>query len=117
MSDRRILYCGAFVRAFAVGMVSVVVGLHLATLGFEPGRIGSVVGAGLLGGALAAILTTWCGDRAGRRRVLVVLALASALGGVVITFGSSLVVVGTAAFLGMLNGMDAIAAPRSSSIR
>lgn len=105
MSDRRILYCGAFVRAFAVGMVSVVIGLHLAALGFESARIGEVVGAGLLGCALSALLTTWCGDRAGRRRVLVVLALAGALGGVVIAFGSSLLVLGTAAFLGMLNGM------------
>jgi MFS family permease len=105
MNDRRILYCGAFLRAFAVGMVSVLIGLHLGALGFQPGLIGSVVGAGLLGCALSALLTTWCGDRVGRRRVLVALALAGAVGGVVVAFGSSLLVVGAAAFLGMLNGM------------
>jgi MFS family permease len=105
MNDRRILYCGAFLRAFAVGMVSVLIGLHLGALGFAPGVIGSVVGAGLLGCALSALLTTWRGDRIGRRRALVVLAIAGALGGAVVAFGSALLVIGGAAFLGMLNGM------------
>src|SRR5690242_19866801 len=105
MNDRRILYCGAFLRAFAVGMVSVLIGLHLGALGFAPGVIGGVVGAGLMGCALSALLTTWGGDRIGRRRALVVLAVAGALGGVVVAFGSALLVIGGAAFLGMLNGM------------
>ncbi|HYV86417.1 MAG TPA: MFS transporter [Patescibacteria group bacterium] len=105
MTDRRILYTGAFLRAFAVGMVSVLIGLHLGAIGYEPGVIGGVVGAGLLGCAVSALLTTWRGDRIGRRRVLVTLAATGALGGVVVAFGSSVLVVGAAAFLGMLNGM------------
>jgi MFS family permease len=105
MSDRRLLFAGAFLRALAVGMVSVLCGLHLAALGFTPGAIGVVVGAGLAGNALAALLTTWRGDAAGRRRVLILLAVLGGLGGVVIAAGSDPFAIGAASFLGMLNGM------------
>jgi len=105
MSDRGLLFAGAFLRALAVGMVSVLCGLHLAALGFTPGAIGVVVGAGLAGNALAALLTTWRGDAAGRRRVLILLAVLGGLGGLVIAAGSDPFAIGAASFLGMLNGM------------
>ena len=105
MTDRGLLFAGAFLRALAVGMVSVLCGLHLAALGFTPGAIGAVVGAGLAGNALAALLTTWRGDAAGRRRVLILLAVLGSLGGVVIAAGSDPFAIGAASFLGMLNGM------------
>ena len=105
MSDRGILYAGAFLRALAVGMISVLCGLHLAALGFTPGAIGVVVGAGLAGNALAALLTTWRGDAAGRRRVLVLLAALGCLGGLVLAVGGDALLVGAASFVGMLNGM------------
>jgi MFS family permease len=105
LSDRLILYAGAFLRALAVGMVSVLIGLHLAVVGFAPGAIGGVIAAGLAGCAVAALLTTLAGDRFGRRRSLVLLALVGAAGGAVVAAGSNALVVGGAAFLGMLNGM------------
>jgi MFS family permease len=105
MADRRILYAGAFLRALSTGMVSVLIGLHLDVIGLGPGTIGAIVASGLAGCAAAALLTTWRGDRLGRRRLLVLLALLGALGGVVVSIGSHAVVVGVAAFLGMLNGM------------
>jgi MFS family permease len=105
MNDRRILYSGAFLRALAVGMVSILIGLHLAASGFRAGMIGVVVGAGLAGGAVASILTTWRGDRFGRRRALVVLAALGALGGLVVATAANPLVIAAATFLGMLNGM------------
>ena len=105
MTDRGILFAGAFLRALAVGMISVLCGLHLAALGFTPGAIGVVVGAGLAGNALAALLTTWRGDAAGRRRTLVLLAVLGAVGGIVLAFGGDALLVGAASFAGMLNGM------------
>jgi MFS family permease len=105
MTDRGLLFTGAFLRALAVGMVSVLCGLHLAALGFNPGTIGVVVGAGLAANALAALLTTWRGDAAGRRRVLVLLAALGCAGGLVIALGTDPFVIGAASFLGMLNGM------------
>jgi MFS family permease len=86
-------------------MVAVLMGIHLARLEFDPAAIGAVVAAGLSGAALAALLTTLAGDRAGRRLVLTVLALAGALGGAVVAVASDPALIGVAAFLGMLNGM------------
>ena len=105
MTDRNILYAGAFLRALATGMVSVLIGLHLHAIGFSAAAWSGIVGAGLAGCAAAALLTTWLGDRAGRRRALVGLGLLGAAGGFVIAAGSGAAVIGIAAFLGMLNGM------------
>ena len=103
--DRAILYGAAFLRATATGMVAVLLGIHLARLGFDPAAIGVVVTAGLSGAAVAALLTTLMGDRAGRRRVLMLLALAGATGTAVVAFATDPALLGVAAFFGMLNGM------------
>lgn len=63
------------------------------------------MGAGLAGGAFAALLVTLGGDRFGRRLVLVLLALLGAAGAFAAALSSSLPVICAAAFLGMLNGM------------
>jgi MFS family permease len=103
--DRALLYGAAFLRATATGMVAVLLGIHLARIGFDAAAIGGVVAAGLSGAAVAALLTTLAGDRAGRRRVLTALALAGALGGAVVAVASDPALIALAAFFGMLNGM------------
>ena len=103
--DRRILYATAFLRALATGMVGVLLGIYLARMAFTPTQIGLVIGAGLAGAALAALLVTFAGDRLGRRRLLFWLALLGALGGAAAALYSSPAAVGIAAFVGMLNGM------------
>lgn len=103
--DRALLYGAAFLRALATGMIGVLIGIHLAAHGFDPARIGAVVAAGLCGAAVAALLVTVRGDRAGRRRALILLGLLGAAGGVVVALASREAVVGLAAFFGMLNGM------------
>jgi MFS family permease len=105
VTDRNILYAGAFLRALATGMVSVLIGLHLHAIGFSAATWSGIVGAGLAGCAAAALLTTWLGDRVGRKRSLVGLGLLGAAGGLVIAAGSGAAVIGIAGFLGMLNGM------------
>jgi MFS family permease len=103
--DRTLLYATAFVRAFGVGMVGVLLGIYLARLAFPPAVIGWIVGAGLCGVAAASFLATLAGDRLGRRRFLVALALLGAAGGAGVALSSHAAVIGVAAFLGMVNGM------------
>ena len=103
--DRNILYAAAFLRALAVGMIGVLLGIYLPALKLGPAATGAIVSAGLAGGALSTLLATLAGDRAGRKRMLVLLALLGAGGGAVVAFGSSALLVGAAAFLGMVNGM------------
>jgi MFS family permease len=103
--DRRILYAAAFLRALATGMIGIHVGIHLSRRGFDAAEIGVVVGAGLSGAALAALVVTLVGDRLGRRRVLVTVALLGAAGGLGVAAATQLGVTLAAAFVGMMNGM------------
>jgi len=73
--DRHLLLAAALVRAFATGLIGVLLGLYLARRGFSAPEIGIVIGAGLSGAALSALLVTYFGDRFGRRRSLFGLAL------------------------------------------
>jgi MFS family permease len=105
MTDRRLLYATAFMRALATGMVGVIAGLYLARLGFSPATSGLVIGGGLAGAAVASFLATVGADHFGRRRFLVLLTICGAAGGTVVALGSSAAVIAVAAFIGMLNGM------------
>ncbi len=105
MSDRRLLYAAAFLRAAASGMVGVLIAIDLVARGFSPGETGAVVSAGLTGAALAALLVTIEGDRLGRRRTQIALALVGALGGAGVALLHDHAAVLAAAFVGMLNGM------------
>lgn len=105
MTDRSILYVAAFLRAFATGLIGVLLGLYLARRGFAPGEIGLVVGCGLVGAALSAYITTFFGDRFGRKRSLILLTLAAAAGGAALCFSGHVASACVAAFLGMVNGM------------
>ena len=103
--DRVLLLSAAFLRALATGMIGVLIGFYLAAMHLSPARIGMIVSLGLSGMAVAALLTTLRGDRIGRRRMLLALALFAAIGGAVVASASSTLVIAVAAFLGMLNGM------------
>jgi MFS family permease len=105
MTDRRILYAVAFLRALAAGLLGVLLPFHLAALGVSKSAIGWIVGAGLTGGGLAVLWATFRGDRLGRRTSLVGLAALSAAGAAGMAFANDPWLVGAAAFLGMANGL------------
>jgi MFS family permease len=105
VSDRRLLYAAAFVRAVATGLIGVLLGLHLARLGLDPVRSGLVIGAGLWGAAAAALAVTLFADRWGRRRTLALLSLAGAAGGAGLAWAGDAAAMAVAAFVGMVNGM------------
>jgi len=105
MSDRRVLYVTAFVRALATGMIGVLLGFYLSALHLDAPSIGLVVGAGLSGAAVATLLVTRAADRIGRRRTLVTLAALSAVGGLALLFTQHVGALAAAAFIGMVNGM------------
>jgi MFS family permease len=103
--DRRIVFAASFLRAVANGLIGVVAGIYLAELGFEPGAWGAVLGAGVAGTAVGAAGVMFWGDHFGRRRWLIALGALAAAGGVVFAFSSQILVLGAAAFLGMLNSL------------
>ncbi len=105
MNDRAFLCAAAFLRATAVGMISVLLGIHLAVVGLDAERIGLVVAAGLGGSAVAALVVTLAGDRMGRRNCLVVIALLGAAGAFAFCAQNGPPALAAAAFVGMINGM------------
>ncbi|MEY4544353.1 MAG: hypothetical protein RL685_548 [Pseudomonadota bacterium] len=105
MRERRLLYVTAFARAVSTSLVGVLLGVYLARNGISGVAFGAIVSAGLLGASSAAVAATFWGDRVGRRRFLLVLTAASALGTIAFALSSSPLALGAASFLGMLNGM------------
>jgi MFS family permease len=103
--NRAIIYAANFLRAMATAMVGVLMAVYLGKIGFSESLIGIVVGAGLAGGAIAALVATLGADAFGRRRFLLTLGVLSAAGGFVVALASSEWIIAAAAFLGMLNGM------------
>ncbi len=103
--DRRRLTLAAGIRSVGIGMTGPLLGVHLATVDHDPGFLAMVVGTGLAGAALAALVVTLGGDRWGRRLTCAMLCLLTAIGGAAVAFGGSSAAVLAAAFFGMLNGM------------
>jgi MFS family permease len=103
--DARLIYAAGFLRSATVSLVGVTLAIYWAEVGFSPIQIGSLIGVGLAGSSLATLLVSLHGDAWGRRRVLIGLALLTALGYVALAAASSAVALVPLAFLGMLNGM------------
>ncbi len=107
MLDRTRITVAAALRSAIAGCTGVLLGTYAATAALPPMVTGLLVASGLTGAAVASALVAWRGDVWGRRRVLVVLALLSAVGGTTLAWlapawHGALI---AAAFLGMLNGM------------
>jgi MFS family permease len=92
-------------RSLGTSLLGVLLGIYLARLQFTPAAVGLIIGVGLAGGAAAALLVTFAGDRLGRRGTLVAIAFMGALGTSIVATSSQFLVLAIAAFLGMLNGM------------
>lgn len=105
MLDRRTLYVTAFVRAVTTSLVGVLLGVYLARVEIVGSVFGAIVSAGLGGAVLAAIAATLLGDRFGRRRSLLLLTALSVTGTLAVTWSTTPLALGAAAFVGMLNGM------------
>ncbi len=64
-SDGWLLFMTCGVRTFAYGFLSVVLGLYLASLGYDTTAIGGMFTTALAGGAVTTIILTQVADRLG----------------------------------------------------
>jgi MFS family permease len=101
-----LLICAAgFVRSATVSLVGVTLAIHLAEGGFSTTQIGVLIGVGLAGSSAATLIVSLRADGWGRRRVLVGLALLSAIGYLALSVSTTAAALVPLAFIGMLNGM------------
>jgi predicted MFS family arabinose efflux permease len=103
--DIALLGLTGFVRSLATGLVGVVLGVYLFRLGHGSAQIGMVTAAGLAGTAAATALITLRGDKLGRRRALISLALLWFVGGLGLALVSSFAGLAFWVFIGMVNAM------------
>lgn len=103
MNDRRLIYAAGLLRGLAAGAISVLAAVYLAKRGFPETEIGIVLSAGLAGVLAGTVYGTFCADRVGRRRSLVLLALLAAAGGCALAWADSLWAASAAAFCGMVS--------------
>src|SRR5215510_8517318 len=95
----------AFLRSMSTGTLGVVLAVYLSRNGLSATWIGAVIASGLAGSAVATALISYRADVIGTRRSLVLLAILSAFGGIVlIMFRTPIILLGMG-FIVMLNGM------------
>lgn len=102
-ADGWLLVATCAVRTFAYGLVSVVMGLYLASLGYDTATIGGIFTAAMVGGAVTTVLVTQVADRLGRRLVLVVGASLMALGGAAFAMTDNAVLLTVTAIVGTIS--------------
>lgn len=103
--DALLIYAAGFLRSATVSLVGVTLAIHLADVGFTATQIGLLIGVGLAGSSLATVMVSLRGDLWGRRRILISLALLSAVGYLALAAFTSAAALVPLAFVGMLNGM------------
>jgi MFS family permease len=103
--DALLIYAAGFLRSATVSLVGVTLAIHLAGAGFSATQIGLLIGVGLAGSSVATLIVSLRGDAWGRRRVLVGLALLTAVGYLALAVFSDASALVPLAFVGMLNGM------------
>jgi len=110
---RNILYAAAFLRALAIGMMAVLIGLYCAKLGFDATQIGIVLSAALWGAAAATLFTMVAGQRCSERALLVTLCALPVAGCAIVATTDAFPLIVGAAFVGMfnVNGRDRGAIP------
>ncbi|HZU99297.1 MAG TPA: MFS transporter [Planctomycetota bacterium] len=87
----------------STGTVGILIGNYLAKVGLTTTEMGVVMGAGLAGNTFNAAVATFYGDRLGRRRLLIALAILMGVGGVLVTMEARIAFLAAAAFIAMTN--------------
>ena len=83
----------------AMGPLSVVLIIYLKQVGFSLIQSGIIIGAGLVGGSIYAVLTGISADAIGRRRILTYFTFARGVGGIALAFIGNFPLLATITFL------------------
>lgn len=101
--DGKLLLATRVLRSFAYGLLSVILAIYLSRIGLGAPQIGIILTATLLGGSLLTILVSAVGDRIGRKRTLLLLALLMAIAGAIFPSAGSFPLLIIVALIGTIN--------------
>ncbi len=99
----RVLFAARSLRLFGYGLISIVLVLYLAEVGFSEARIGLLLSLTLAGDAAISLWISTRADRVGRRRMLVIGALLVAGSGLVFGLTRSYSLLLVAATIGVIS--------------
>lgn len=102
--DGKLIILARGVRAFAQGFIAVLLAIYLDKLGFSLIQIGAFLSAGVAGSAFFAFLLSMFAEKVGRRRLLVIFPLMSAVSGLALVFLEDFVLLTAVTFIGNLVG-------------
>jgi MFS family permease len=102
-ADGRLLFATRTLRLFAYGFLSVVLGLYLAELGLDEGRIGLLLTLTLIGDTAISLWITTHADRIGRKRMLIAGAALMILAGVAFALTRNYLLLILAATVGVIS--------------
>ncbi len=100
--ELKLLLGGRALRSLSLGYLGVIAPLYLAQLHYSAVQVGLVFTAGAVGSMVLTFLVGVLADRFGRKRLLVILGLLTALGGLGFALGTNLYVLLAAAAAGSI---------------
>src|ERR1700738_1628373 len=101
--DGWLLFLTRFIRLFAYGSLSVVLGFYLIGLGLSETQTGMLLTLTLVGDTVVSLYLTTRADRIGRRRMLIVGAILMAAAGVAFACTSNLLLLILAGTIGVIS--------------
>lgn len=101
--DTKLLCLQRFIRLYAYGATTLILALHLSSLGVSDARIGLFMTLTLLGDVVISLILTLVADGLGRRRTLAAGAALMSASGVVFAVASNYWVLVGASILGVIS--------------
>ena len=101
--DTKLLCLQRLIRLFAYGTTTLILALHLSSLGISDVRIGLFMTLTLLGDVVISLLLTLLADRLGRRKILAAGAALMSASGIVFATASNYWVLVVASVLGVIS--------------
>lgn len=102
--DGRVIIAARGVSTVARSSVALILAFYLDSLGFSLFQIGVFLSVGVAGSAVSAFVVSLIAEKVGRRRLLVVFTLMSAVSGLALVFIDDIVPLMFASFLGSVGG-------------
>ena len=102
--DGKLIILARGVCTFAQSSIAVLLALYLDKLGFSLVQIGAFLSAGVAGSAFFAFLVSLIAEKVGRRRLLVIFPVMSAVAGLALVFINDFLPLMFVAFLGSISG-------------
>jgi MFS family permease len=101
--DGRLLLAAKMVRMFAYGFLSVILAIYLKLIGFDDFLIGLILTTTLLNSVIFTLVASFCADKVGRRKFLLLYAALMSVSGFIFTISENYFALIIAAFIGTIN--------------